>query len=129
MAETNLDGMLTLDELRSRVDTGQIDTVAVTFTDVYGRQMGKRMDARYFLEAPDTHACDYLLTVDMNMDPVPGYALASWERGYGDFHMVPDFATLRVASSLRPRMAYSVAFEKIISVGSVFRGQCNLFVL
>lgn len=93
-----IQGMLTLDELRSRVDKGDIDTVVVTFTDTYGRQMGKRMDARFFLESPGTHACDYLLTVDMNMDPVPGYALASWDRGYGDFHMVPDMSTLRLAS-------------------------------
>jgi glutamine synthetase len=70
---------------------------------MYGRQLGKRMDARFFLESAGeqgTHACDYLLTTDMNMEPVPGYRLASWEGGYGDFHVVPDLATLRVASWL-----------------------------
>jgi glutamine synthetase len=98
MPDAVIEGMLTIEELKRRVDEGQIDTVLLTFTDVYGRQMGKRMDAQFFLEDPGSHACDYLLTVDMNMDPVPGYALASWERGYGDFHMVADPGTLRVAS-------------------------------
>src|SRR5512133_3544726 len=95
-------GMLTIDDLRRLVDEGAIDTVLLTFTDLYGRQMGKRLDARFFLEndGNGTHACDYLLTVDMNMDPAPGYRLASWERGYGDFHMAPDLATLRKASWL-----------------------------
>ena len=100
---TNLPGMLTLDALRELVERSEIDTVAMMFTDLYGRQMGKRMDAGFFLEhsaSAGTHACDYLLTVDMNMEPVPGYDLSSWERGYGDFHVVPDLATLRVASWL-----------------------------
>jgi glutamine synthetase len=94
--------MLSLDDLRRSVDDGRIDTVLLTFTDLYGRPLGKRLDAHFFLENAQqgTHACDYLLTVDMNMDPVPGYRLASWERGYGDFHMVPDLATLRAASWL-----------------------------
>ena len=101
--ETKPVGMLTIDDLRARVDKSEIDTVLVTFTDLYGRQMGKRMDARFFLDNSEergTHACDYLLTVDMNMDPVPGYKFASWERGYGDFHVAPDLETLRVASWL-----------------------------
>ncbi len=94
--------MLTIDELRARVEKGEIDTVLLLFTDIYGRPLGKRLDAGFFLENAEsgTHACDYLLTVDMNMEPVPGYRLASWERGYGDFHMAPDLATLRVASWL-----------------------------
>jgi len=94
--------MLSLDDLRRSVDDGRIDTVLLTFTDLYGRPLGKRLDAGFFLENAQqgTHVCDYLLTVDMNMDPVPGYQLASWERGYGDFRMVPDLATLRVASWL-----------------------------
>jgi glutamine synthetase len=101
--KTNLPGMLTIEELRARVAAAGIETVLLTFTDMYGRQLGKRMDAGFFLESsPEsgTHACDYLLTVDMNMEPVPGYRLASWERGYGDFHLVPDLATLRVATWL-----------------------------
>ena len=90
-------GMFTVDELRAEVAAGTIDTVVVAFTDHYGRQLGKRFDAEFFLEDAvenGTHACDYLLTVDMEMEPVPGYDYASWELGYGDFHLVPDFTTL-----------------------------------
>lgn len=96
-------GMLTQEELARRVGAGEIDTVLLVFTDHYGRFMGKRLDADFFLEdaaKKGTHACDYLLTVDMEMEPVPGYRFANWEKGYGDFHLVPDFATLRVASWL-----------------------------
>jgi glutamine synthetase len=103
MAFHGLRGMLTLDQLREEVQHGQIDTVLLSFTDLYGRQFGKRLDAEYFLEGAaghGTHACDYLLTVDMEMEPVPGYRAASWERGYGDFHMQPDMATLRKADWL-----------------------------
>ena len=96
-------GMLTRSELAERVEQGAIETVIVAFTDAYGRLMGKRYDARFFLEEAlehGAHACDYLLTVDMEMNPVPGYRFASWERGYGDFHLVPDLGTLRLASWL-----------------------------
>ncbi len=96
-------GMLTLDELAGLVEAGEIETVAVGFTDHYGRFMGKRFDAEFFLEdvsARGTHGCDYLLTVDMEMEPVPGYNFANWELGYGDFHLVPDPDTLRIASWL-----------------------------
>jgi len=96
-------GMLTRSELAERVEAGALETVVVAFTDHYGRLMGKRFDARFFLAevlAHGAHACDYLLTVDVEMNPVPGYAFANWERGYGDFHLVPDLATLRVASWL-----------------------------
>ena len=96
-------GMLTLEELKVGVDTGQVDTVIVAFTDLYGRLMGKRYDAGFFLEEAaehGSHACDYLLTVDMGMEPVPGYDFANWEKGYGDFHLQPDLGTLRRASWL-----------------------------
>jgi glutamine synthetase len=99
--------MLTLRELRSLYDDDELDTVVVGFTDHYGRLMGKRFDAGFFLdETADagTHGCDYLLTVDMDMDPVPGYAYANWDLGYGDFHLVADMATLRRAAWL-PRSA------------------------
>jgi glutamine synthetase len=95
--------MLSLEDLRRLVEAAQIDTVLLTFTDIYGRQLGKRLDAGFFLEGgetPGTHACDYLLTTDMEMDPAPGYKFANWERGYGDFHLVADLATMRVASWL-----------------------------
>lgn len=100
---SSIRGMLTLDELGAQVETGAIDTVMLVFTDLYGRFMGKRFDAEFFLaDIADhgTHGCDYLLTVDMEMEPTPGYQYANWERGYGDFHLVPDLATLRIASWL-----------------------------
>jgi len=96
-------GMLKLEQLRELVGKGDIETVVAGFTDHYGRLMGKRFDAEMFIEdiaKHGGHACDYLLTVDMEMDPVPGYRFANWELGYGDFHLVPDLATLRVASWL-----------------------------
>jgi glutamine synthetase len=89
-----------LDELRTAVAAGEIDTVVVGFTDHYGRTLGKRFDADFFLDSgvdDGTHACDYLLTVDMEMEPVEGYTYTSWEKGYGDFHLVPDMHTLRRA--------------------------------
>jgi glutamine synthetase len=95
--------MLTIEELRGMVAQGAIETVVAGFTDHYGRLMGKRFDAEMFVDEIATaggHACDYLLTVDMEMDPVPGYRFANWELGYGDFHLVPDMATLRLASWL-----------------------------
>lgn len=96
-------GMLSLNELIDKVNDGEIETVVVAFTDHFGRLMGKRFDADFFVEtaAQDgTHACNYLLTVDMEMEPIKGYEFANWERGYGDFHLVPDMDTLRVASWL-----------------------------
>ncbi len=88
---------MNLDELRTDIESGDIDTVVVAFTDHYGRAMGKRFDAEFFLESlgAGSHACDYLLTVDMEMEPVDGYQYANWERGYGDFHLVADMSTLR----------------------------------
>jgi glutamine synthetase len=91
--------MLTIDELRADVETGAVDTVIAAFTDMQGRLMGKRLHAEFFLEELDAghevEGCNYLLAIDMDMDPVPGYALASWETGYGDFGLQPDLATLR----------------------------------
>lgn len=98
-----LRGMLTLAQLGGLVQQGAVDTVLVVFTDHYGRFMGKRFDAEFFLEDiahQGTHGCDYLLTVDMEMEPTPGYRFANWERGYGDFHLVPDLTTLRLATWL-----------------------------
>jgi glutamine synthetase len=96
-------GMLSLEQLRGMVASGEIETVVAGFTDHYGRLLGKRFDAEMFIEQiaqEGGHACNYLLTVDMEMEPVPGYRFANWELGYGDFHMVPDLDTLRVASWL-----------------------------
>ncbi len=91
--------MLTFEELTQLVDAGDIDTVVVAFTDMQGRLMGKRMQAHFFVEEMGhknpIEGCNYLLALEMEMDPVPGYEIASWDRGYGDFTMVPDFETMR----------------------------------
>jgi glutamine synthetase len=100
---SQIKGMLSLERLGELVAEEQIETVVVAFTDHYGRLCGKRYDAEMFVaEAAEsgTHGCDYLLTTDMEMEPVRGYKFANWELGYGDFHLVPDLGTLRVASWL-----------------------------
>src|SRR5256885_3815510 len=90
--------MLTLAELRSDVESGKIDTVVAAFTDMQGRLLGKREHAEFFLDETAEHGlegCNYLLALDMEMDPQRGYEMASWERGYGDFRLLPDLDTLR----------------------------------
>ncbi|MFD8326603.1 glutamine synthetase family protein [Streptomyces lydicus] len=89
---------LSVEELRVLVDTGEIDTVVLAFTDMQGRLQGKRFAARYFLDTVlehGTEGCNYLLAVDVDLNTVDGYAMSSWERGYGDFAMHGDTATLR----------------------------------
>lgn len=92
--------MINLDRLRALETSGEIDTVILAVCDLYGRLMGKRLDAGFFLEAAEdgTHVCDYLFTVDMEMEPIEGYEFSSWSAGYGDVHLVPDFNTTRVLS-------------------------------
>lgn len=107
MSDARTPGMLTLAELSNAVEQEEIETVITAFPDMYGRLMGKRMGGRFFLDTVargGMHACDYLLACDMEMDPVPGYEFASWEKGYGDVHCVPDLTTLRWAAWL-PRTA------------------------
>ncbi|MGO3832745.1 MAG: glutamine synthetase family protein [Microbacteriaceae bacterium] len=92
-------GNLTTEQLKEAVASGDIDTVIVAFTDIQGRLVGKRISARLFLEETMTgHAecCNYLLAVDVDLNTVDGYALTSWESGYGDMAMVPDLTTLRL---------------------------------
>src|SRR6266480_6083721 len=92
-------GRLDARSLEALVRKGEIDTVLTVVPDHYGRLMGKRMVGRHFVDhvlADGVHACIYLLTVDMEMEPQAGFKLTSWERGYGDMKMVPDLATLRV---------------------------------
>src|ERR687890_862730 len=92
-------GMLTLEQLRSSVEDGSIDTVLVAFTDMQGRLQGKRCAAQYFLDEVVAHgaeACNYLLAVDVEMNTVGGYAMSSWDTGYGDFELQPDLDTLRL---------------------------------
>lgn len=103
MSSSKVKGMLTLDELKQKVANGEVETVLAVFPDMYGRLMGKRITGEFFLEhtaGHGMHACDYLLTVDMEMDVVAGYKFANWETGYGDFHCVPDFSTLRMVTWL-----------------------------
>ncbi len=100
----NVTGKISVEELRQRIADGKVETIIMAFIDHYGRLMGKRFDAEFFLESgldQGTHACNYLLTTDMEMEPVGGYAFANWEMGYGDFHLIPDLNTLRIASWLR----------------------------
>jgi glutamine synthetase len=91
--------VLTPKELEQEIRDGSIDTVIVAFTDMQGRLMGKRVQGSFFLEGGieehGVEGCNYLLALEMEMDPVPGYEIASWERGYGDFTVRPDPASLR----------------------------------
>ena len=87
-----------LEQLRAKVESGEVDTVLLALTDMQGRLQGKRLTARHFLDevVPNgAEGCNYLLAVDVEMNTVGGYAMSSWEKGYGDFVMKPDFATLR----------------------------------
>lgn len=84
--------------LVSEIKKGRFHTVIVAMPDMQGRWVGKRMTARHFAQSiveHGTHACAYLLTVDMEMDPIPGFALTSWTKGYQDFNLMPDFSTWR----------------------------------
>ena len=90
-------GTMTFDTLKEAVARGEIDTVLVASVDMQGRLMGKRFHAAFFVSNgyKETHCCNYLLAVDMEMNTVPGYKSAGWEQGYGDYVMKPDLATLR----------------------------------
>jgi glutamine synthetase len=92
--------VLQLEDLQAAVRDGSIDTVVVAFTDMQGRLMGKRVHGEYFVEQGvaehGVEGCNYLLALDMEMDPIPGYQMANWEKGYGDFVLQPDLGTLRL---------------------------------
>jgi glutamine synthetase len=95
--------MLTLEDLRGRVGVGAVDTVVVAFTDMQGRLQGKRLHAQYFVDvvlAHGTEGCNYLLAVDIDMNTVDGYAISSWEQGYGDMEFVLDLDTIRLLPHL-----------------------------
>ena len=84
---------LDVDSLRREVDEGEIDTVVVGITDMQGRMQGKRIHADHFVHdtlAHGTEGCNYLLAVDIDMNTVSGYAMSSWDSGYGDMVMRPD---------------------------------------
>jgi glutamine synthetase len=91
-------GNMTLDQLREAVDAGRIDTVVVAGIDMQGRLVGKRFEAHFFVDGgyKETHCCNYLLAVDMEMNTVQGYKSSNWQTGYGDYVMKPDLETLRV---------------------------------
>ena len=92
-------GRLDLKQLEQLIRRGEIDTVLTVFPDGFGRLMGKRVVGSYFLDhvaGEGAHACIYLFTVDMEMEPLPGFKLTSWARGYGDMKLVPDLGTLRL---------------------------------
>ena len=98
-----ISGLLTREELLEAVRDDSIETVLVALPDWYGRLLGKRLTARFFADSVAEHgwhACDYVLACDMEMDPVPGYAFTSWESGYGDIRLLPDWRTLRRAAWL-----------------------------
>jgi glutamine synthetase len=123
---------LNLDELRRQAESGQIDTVLLALTDMQGRLQGKRFTARHFLEEVADHgaeACNYLLAVDVEMDTVEGYEMSSWERGYGDFAMRPDLATLRLVpwqegtAMCMCDLAWEDASDVAASPRQVLRGQ------
>jgi len=97
------DRYLTLDSLRKGIVDGQIDTVVLAFTDMQGRLQGKRLHGQYFRDVVVEHGtegCNYLLAVDIDMNTVDGYAISSWERGYGDMEFVPDWETIRLLPHL-----------------------------
>ena len=90
---------MNLNQLRTKVRSGAIDTVLVVFPDVFGRLVGKRMTAHHFVDQvakTGTHGCNYLLTLNMEMEPLNGFKLANWEQGFGDFELRLDLGTLRV---------------------------------
>src|ERR1044071_1369005 len=98
MSEATKHAALDLNALKQKISSGEIDTIIMAFPDTNGRLVGKRMVGQYFLEQctdEGTHGCNYLLTVNMEMDPLDGFKLASWDRGYGDFAIKPDMTTLR----------------------------------
>ena len=102
MARRN-DRHLSMNDLVNHIDMGDIDTVVVAFTDMQGRLQGKRLHGRYFVEhvvAHGTEGCNYLLAVDVDMNTVGGYAISSWERGYGDMEFVMDKRTIRMLTHL-----------------------------
>jgi glutamine synthetase len=90
-------GTLSFGDLKREIAAGTIDTVVAAMVDMQGRLIGKRFHAQFFADSghEETHGCNYLLGVDIEMEPVPGYKATSWEKGYGDFVLKPDMATLR----------------------------------
>jgi glutamine synthetase len=88
-----------LQSLKTKIKSGEVDTVITVCPDVFGRLVGKRFTGKFFSDsvaAHGTHGCNYLLTVNLEMDPQDGFKLANWEKGFGDFALKPDFSTTRL---------------------------------
>src|SRR3954453_12351842 len=97
------DRHLSVEDLKVRIADGEIDTVVIAFTDMQGRLQGKRLHAAFFVDQVLGHnaeGCNYLLGVDVDMNTVDGYAITSWERGYGDMEFVLDLDTIRMLPHL-----------------------------
>jgi len=128
-------GNLSIEQLTELTESGEIDTVIVAFTDMQGRLVGKRVSARLFIDDVHEHGaecCNYLLTVDVDVNTVDGYKLTSWESGYGDMTMIPDMSTLRripwqVATALvMADLAYASNHEGIaVSPRQILRSQID----
>lgn len=87
-----------IEKLKARITSGELDTAILVFPDVFGRLMGKRFTGQYFMDdvlGHGTHGCNYLLTLDMEMEPMEGFQLANWDKGFGDFELRPDLSTIR----------------------------------
>ncbi|MDQ1082822.1 MULTISPECIES: glutamine synthetase family protein [Microbacterium] len=123
-------GTLTTADLDAAIDAGEIDTVVVAFPDAQGRLVGKRVAARFWRDEVLPHgaeACNYLLSVDVDLNTVDGYAMSSWEKGYGDMLLVPDLDTLRLIP-WQPGTALvmaDLAWEDRTHVGQSPRGILN----
>jgi glutamine synthetase len=124
--------VITLEELQAEADRGAVDTVLLALTDMQGRLQGKRLTARHFLSEVAEHGaegCNYLLGVDVDMATVEGYSMFSWERGYGDFVLRPDLATLRPVPWQEGTVicladvAWEDRSDVIVSPRQVLRGQ------
>jgi len=91
--------LIDLEHLKQLIGNGAVDTVVIAFTDMQGRLQGKRLHAAYFIDVvlkQGVEGCNYLLGVDVEMDTVEGYAMTSWEKGYGDMEFVLDYDTIRL---------------------------------
>jgi glutamine synthetase len=124
--------LITLEELQAEADRGTVDTVLLALTDMQGRLQGKRLTARHFLSEVAEHGaegCNYLLGVDVDMATVEGYSMFSWERGYGDFVLRPDLATLRPVpwqegtAICLADVAWEDRSDVVVSPRQVLRGQ------
>ncbi len=120
-------GNLTFEALKAAVKTGEIDTVLVCFADMQGRLIGKRFHAEFFVNGghEETHACDYLLANDIDMEPVPGYKASSWEKGYGDFVLKPISPRSAACRGSKAQLWCSAMWRIITTtISRIPRGRC-----